>query len=263
MSVSFPRAWSQPAPGYAPRHITPPELRPLALSMSGSPAWAEPAATPYNVTDWPARQAAALVPFTVLDGVPHNPAGRTGRSGRNLGRWGENTAADAVVYTATEQGRHLLLIRRGDTGQWALPGGMVEPGETSRAASMRELAEETGLFAEPLLHRPVFTGYVDDPRNSDHAWVCTSAWLYHVPAHEHDAPGLPWLAAADDAIEARWWRYANPAQLAADIERTGDRVYPAHRPVLDAVDGCPPAGVLPLVSPLADPGTDQAPGVRW
>jgi 8-oxo-dGTP diphosphatase len=37
-----------------------------------------------------------------------------------------------------------VLIRRGDTGGWALPGGTLEWGETYRSALTRELAEETG-----------------------------------------------------------------------------------------------------------------------
>jgi 8-oxo-dGTP diphosphatase len=37
-----------------------------------------------------------------------------------------------------------VLIRRGDTGGWALPGGTLEWGETLRSALSRELVEETG-----------------------------------------------------------------------------------------------------------------------
>lgn len=44
----------------------------------------------------------------------------------------------------TDDGK-ILLIRRGDTGQWALPGGTVEWGETLRETLPREMLEETGV----------------------------------------------------------------------------------------------------------------------
>lgn len=46
----------------------------------------------------------------------------------------------------------VLLVRRSNapgSGQWALPGGRVEAGETLAAAVRRELAEETGLSGKP------------------------------------------------------------------------------------------------------------------
>ena len=54
----------------------------------------------------------------------------------------------AVVHDG--RGR-LLLIRRGHDpgrGLWSLPGGRVEPGETSAEALAREVREETGLAVE-------------------------------------------------------------------------------------------------------------------
>lgn len=48
------------------------------------------------------------------------------------------------------KGDEVLLIRRGKpprVGEWSLPGGRIESGETVQAAALRELKEETGVEA--------------------------------------------------------------------------------------------------------------------
>ena len=61
----------------------------------------------------------------------------------------------------------VVLIRRGSEpveGQWALPGGFVEVGETVNEAAVREAAEETGLAVEISRLIGVYSDPERDPR---------------------------------------------------------------------------------------------------
>jgi 8-oxo-dGTP diphosphatase len=55
-----------------------------------------------------------------------------------------------VGAVIVEDGR-VVLVRRGAepmTGEWSIPGGLLELGETMRAGAVREALEETGLQVE-------------------------------------------------------------------------------------------------------------------
>jgi mutator protein MutT len=105
-------------------------------------------------------------------------------------RRGPIVAAGAVVVDA--EGR-VLLIRRGhapSVGEWTLPGGRVEPGETPEDAVVRELREETSLDGRVSASLGVVTLAREGAAYAIHEY------LVHV-----DAPGS---ARADDAADARW-----------------------------------------------------------
>ncbi|MCX4682581.1 NUDIX domain-containing protein [Streptomyces sp. NBC_01433] len=222
------RCWSVSWPAYAPVDITPPELRAETLARH-VPGWAaDRDATPDLVRDWEQRQAVALVPFQ-LDGRgwPLHPQGRTGRTGRNLGRWGESAAADPIVVAGSGDERRLLLITRDDIEQEAIPGGMVDVhlGETAPAALVRELREETGVDLSE--HTPVILGQdlVDDWRTTDHAWVSSTSALYQLDA-------TVTAVAADDALDATWYPFGSLDHLVAAVSAAGRTLYAAHRPLL-------------------------------
>jgi len=56
-------------------------------------------------------------------------------------------SVSAVVWSRSH-GSALLLMQRSDNGNWGLPGGYVEIGESVTTAAAREVLEETGLRVE-------------------------------------------------------------------------------------------------------------------
>jgi 8-oxo-dGTP diphosphatase len=118
--------------------------------------------------------------------------------------------ADAVVITAGPA-PHVLLIKRGwppYAGCWALPGGHVDAGETSVAASARELNEETSVQVDESMLRQV--GAYDAPGRDPRGRYVTVAY-----AAVLSAPAEP--TAKDDAAAARWWPVHDlPQDLAFD-----------------------------------------------
>ena len=69
-----------------------------------------------------------------------------------------------VVAGRTEDGRW-LLIRRADTGTWALPGGTVEWGDTLANTFPRELDEEAGVTSATFERVTGLFSHADrDPR---------------------------------------------------------------------------------------------------
>jgi len=105
----------------------------------------------------------------------------------------------AVVVVDDE----LLLIRRGHgpgAGEWSVPGGRVEPGETLAEAVVREVAEETGLEAVcgSLL------GYVERIHDDRHFVILD----FDATVLQGDQP-----RAGDDAVEARWVPLGDVAEL--------------------------------------------------
>ncbi|MYT38998.1 NUDIX domain-containing protein [Streptomyces sp. SID8356] len=113
-----------------------------------------------------------------------------------------------VVVTTTDG--HVLLIERGwdpHKGQWALPGGHVDPGETSRSAAARELAEEAGVYAMPGELEQI--GVFDVPDRDPRGRYVTVA--YHLTV----IPGIS-IKAGDDATRAQWWPLGDLPPLAFD-----------------------------------------------
>lgn len=137
------------------------------------------------------------------NGRPLNPNGPTGIEGRGvLGRWGANFAADPIVTRINDENfLELIVIKRQDSGRWALPGGMVDKGEKVTATLARELNEESSAKLDFKKAIKIYQGYVNDPRNTDNAWMETDAYSLHLSPKEAKTITLK---AGDDASDTKW-----------------------------------------------------------
>jgi 8-oxo-dGTP pyrophosphatase MutT (NUDIX family) len=59
-----------------------------------------------------------------------------------------NSLVPSVNAIVTDDQGRILLIQRTDNGNWSLPGGAMDLGETIRQATIRETVEETGIDIE-------------------------------------------------------------------------------------------------------------------
>jgi mutator protein MutT len=127
-------------------------------------------------------------------------------------------AAVAITLVSDTQNRACFLITRRAShlrrhaGQWALPGGRVDPGETVEQAALRELLEEVGLALAPasvlglLDDYPTRSGYVITPvvvwggmaqqLNIDPNEV---AAVYRVPLSDLEHPDIPRLRRIEES----------------------------------------------------------------
>lgn len=202
------RDWDVTYPGYAPALYTAEAVTTRGVAQG----WADPESI--AGIDFTQRLSYTGPIATDEAGYPLNPRGRTGLAGRGLlGKWGPNHAADPIVFTPVSRndGLSVLLIERQDTGALALPGGMVDPGERVSATVKRELSEETGVIVNEEAFNTIYRGYVDDPRNTDNAWMETVAAYVIIdgpiePAAGDDAAAVK-LVPVEEAIQMRL--YAN------------------------------------------------------
>ncbi|MDQ0466689.1 8-oxo-dGTP diphosphatase [Caulobacter ginsengisoli] len=107
------------------------------------------------------------------------------------------------------RGDQVLLIKRGNPprqGQWSLPGGRLEWGETTVDAALRELKEETGVEAQLLGLIEVVDGVITSRTTGEvtrHYIMIDYAarWLSGEPV------------AGDDAVEARFVSFAEAESM--------------------------------------------------
>ena len=110
----------------------------------------------------------------------------------------------AVVFDAD----CVLLVRRAKAplaGEWSLPGGAVELGETLEEAIIREAAEETGLRVVPLQVVKAFDHIDRDAEGRVRFHYVLMDFLCRIDAEddEHSVAGTA-LRHGSDVSDARW-----------------------------------------------------------
>ncbi len=97
------------------------------------------------------------------------------------------------------QDRRVLLIRRGQApllGEWSLPGGVLECGETLREAAVREAREETGLVVETVDMLGVYERIIREDARVRYHYVLIDFLCRPVGGE---------LSAGSDAAEVGWF----------------------------------------------------------
>lgn len=118
-----------------------------------------------------------------------------------------------VIVIAPHLGHFkVLLVRRKKPpfeGQWAIPGGFVEPQESLEVAARRELCEETG--AEPVRLEQFHT--FGDPGRDPRGWTISVAYLALLTEDDLQA----WhLQPGSDAADLSWFDLMELPPLAFD-----------------------------------------------
>ena len=101
-----------------------------------------------------------------------------------------------------------LIVRRANPplqGQWSIPGGLVETGETTREAVVREIREETGLTIEPIELIEVFERILRDTNSRVQYHYVVIDYLCRIVSGESrpgsDVSEIRWIAFHDLLIQ--------------------------------------------------------------
>jgi len=114
-----------------------------------------------------------------------------------------NSLVPACGVLAVDDAGRVLLQRRRDTGQWAIPMGKQEIGETPTQCAIRETHEETGVLTEITGILGVYSdpghivAYTDGEIRQEWELIMLGRPVTGDPAANDEASDVRWVAAAD------------------------------------------------------------------
>lgn len=158
-------------------------------------------------------------------------------------RWKRNFSNNEIICNSeTNKGViEFVAIKRRDCGEWAIPGGFADQNEHFMETVKREFFEEALSHTPSVLHKDnveikeqfeggeevmrklidnafangklVYSGYVDDRRNTDQAWITTNA----VNVHDNGVLfNSVVFKAGDDAVDVKWMEVDRNLELYAN-----------------------------------------------
>lgn len=122
-----------------------------------------------------------------------------------------NSIVPSANVIVTDEAGRILVIRRTDNGNWAVPGGAVDLGESLTHAAVRETKEESGIDCEIIGISGIYT----DPK---HVILYTSngevRQEFSIVLTARPTGGQ--LTPSSETSEVRWVTPDEAAELAMD-----------------------------------------------
>jgi ADP-ribose pyrophosphatase YjhB (NUDIX family) len=115
-----------------------------------------------------------------------------------------NSLVPSVNVVMVNNAGEILLIRRSDNDNWAIPGGAIDLGESVAQAAIRETLEESGIVCELT----GLVGIYSDPRHvilytsncearQEFSIVLTARPLSGTPTPSDESTQVRWVPASD------------------------------------------------------------------
>ncbi|KAJ8392633.1 hypothetical protein AAFF_G00073070 [Aldrovandia affinis] len=158
-----------------------------------------------------------------------NPEGRTGMQGKGaLRQLGPNQVLDPVLTRWRDDGKsalEFLAVWDKKEGIWAIPGGAVHseevlPERLERILGRKLHEQIKAKLAGQAEVNKVYKGYVDDYRNTDNAWVETTAFNIHLDRRGLLMADLNRMTEnSQDSEERVQWQEVSSRMLASVYQR--------------------------------------------